>query len=58
MSRSLSELDAVLMVARYGKFRAAALELGVSTTALSNAVGIWSARSACGCSTGRPGASR
>lgn len=36
---SLSELDAVLMVARYGKYRTAALELGVSTTALSNAVG-------------------
>lgn len=36
---SLTELDAVLMVARTGKFRAAALELGVSTTALSNAVG-------------------
>jgi len=36
---SLTELDAVLMVARRGKFRAAAVELGVSTTALSNAVG-------------------
>ncbi|NBB65807.1 LysR family transcriptional regulator [Pseudomonas sp. ODNR1LW] len=35
---SLSELDAVLMVARYGKYRAAALDLGMSTTALSNAV--------------------
>lgn len=35
---SLIELDAVLLVARHGKFRAAALELGVSTTALSNAV--------------------
>ncbi|MEW6256473.1 MAG: LysR substrate-binding domain-containing protein [Pseudomonadota bacterium] len=35
---SLWELDAVLMVARQGKFRAAALELGVSTTALSNAI--------------------
>lgn len=35
----LTELDAVLMVARHGKFRTAALELGVSTTALSNAVG-------------------
>jgi len=35
---SLSELDAVLMVARYGKYRTAALELGMSTTALSNAV--------------------
>lgn len=36
---SLSELDAVLMVARKGKFRTAALELGMSTTALGNAVG-------------------
>lgn len=36
---SLTELDAVLMVARRGKFRTAALELGVSTTALSNAIG-------------------
>ncbi|WP_395444743.1 LysR family transcriptional regulator [Caulobacter sp. UC70_42] len=36
---SLTELDAVIMVARKGKFRTAALELGVSTTALSNAVG-------------------
>lgn len=36
---NLSELDAVLMVARLGSFRPAALELGVSTTALSNAVG-------------------
>lgn len=36
---TLSELDAVLMVARHGKYRAAALELGISTTALSNAVG-------------------
>ena len=35
----LTELDAVLMVARHGKFRTAALELGMSTTALSNAVG-------------------
>lgn len=35
----LTELEAVLAVARQGKFRAAALELGVSTTALSNAVG-------------------
>ncbi|MBZ9996320.1 LysR family transcriptional regulator [Mesorhizobium sp. BH1-1-4] len=36
---SLMDLNAVLMVARRGKFRTAALELGVSTTALSNAVG-------------------
>lgn len=36
---NLIELDAVLMIARRGKFRAAALELGMSTTALSNAVG-------------------
>ena len=39
MKSSLTELDAVLVVARCGKFRAAAIELGVSTTALSNAVG-------------------
>lgn len=40
MSRhSLIEIDAVLAIARKGSFRAAALELGVSTTALSNAVG-------------------
>jgi DNA-binding transcriptional LysR family regulator len=39
MQSSLTELDAVLMVARRGKFRTAALELGVSTTALSNAIG-------------------
>jgi len=32
------ELDAVLSIARLGSFRAAALELGMSTTALSNAV--------------------
>lgn len=36
---SLTELEAVLTVARLAKFRTAALELGVSTTALSNAVG-------------------
>lgn len=39
MNSSLTELEAVLVVARCGKFRAAAIELGVSTTALSNAVG-------------------
>jgi len=39
MKSSLTELDAVLAVARCGKFRTAAIELGVSTTALSNAVG-------------------
>ena len=39
MRSDLAELEAVLMVARHGKFRTAALELGVSTTALSNAVG-------------------
>ena len=39
MKSSLTELDAVLVVARCGKFRSAAIELGVSTTALSNAVG-------------------
>jgi len=34
----LSELEAVLAVAREGSFRGAALSLGMSTTALSNAV--------------------
>lgn len=35
----LMELEAVLAIARRGSFRAAALELGVSTTALSNGIG-------------------
>lgn len=35
----LIELDAVLAIARRGSFRAAAVELGVSATALSNMVG-------------------
>ncbi|MBK5959248.1 LysR family transcriptional regulator [Rhodoplanes elegans] len=35
----LNELDAVIAIARRGSFRAAALDLGMSTTALSNAVG-------------------
>lgn len=35
----LTQLDAVLAIARRGSFRAAALELGLSTTALSNGVG-------------------
>ena len=40
MTRSvLADLDAVLSIARQGSFRAAALELGMSTTALSNAIG-------------------
>ncbi|MFD1951852.1 LysR family transcriptional regulator [Sphingomonas arantia] len=40
MARSgLIELEAVLAIVRRGSFRAAALELGVSTTALSNAIG-------------------
>jgi DNA-binding transcriptional LysR family regulator len=40
MSRhSLIELDAVLAIARQGSFRAAAHELEISTTALSNAIG-------------------
>jgi DNA-binding transcriptional LysR family regulator len=40
MSRpGLQELDAVVAVARRGSFRAAALDLGISTTALSNAIG-------------------
>lgn len=34
----LMEFDAVLAIARRGSFRAAALELGLSTTALSNAI--------------------
>ena len=39
MTRSvLSDLDAVLSIARLGSFRAAALELGMSTTALSNSI--------------------
>lgn len=39
MTRSvLADLDAVLSVARKGSFTAAALELGMSTTALSNAI--------------------
>ena len=36
---SLIELEAVLAIVRSGSFRAAALELGMSTTAISNAVG-------------------
>lgn len=36
---SLIELQAVLAIARSGSFRAAALDLGLSTTAISNAVG-------------------
>ncbi|MEA3390075.1 LysR family transcriptional regulator [Sphingobium sp. CCH11-B1] len=40
MSRhSLIELEAVLAIVRCGSFRAAALDLGLSTTAISNAVG-------------------
>ena len=35
----LIEFDAVLSIARLGSFRAAALELGLSPTALSNAIG-------------------
>ncbi len=38
MKDALVDLDAVLAVARRGSFRGAALELGVSTTALSNMV--------------------
>lgn len=36
---SLVELDAVFAIARRGSFRAAALELGLSTTSLSNTIG-------------------
>jgi DNA-binding transcriptional LysR family regulator len=35
----LNDLDAVIAIARRGSFRAAALDLGMSTTALSTAVG-------------------
>ncbi|MCV0369669.1 LysR family transcriptional regulator [Filomicrobium sp.] len=34
----LNDLDAVIAIARRGSFRSAALELGMSTTALSNAI--------------------
>ncbi len=37
--QGLIELEAVLAIAARGSFRAAALELGLSTTALSNAIG-------------------
>ncbi|OYW46960.1 MAG: LysR family transcriptional regulator [Sphingomonadales bacterium 12-68-11] len=36
---SLLELEAILAIVRCGSFRAAALDLGISTTAISNAVG-------------------
>ena len=36
---SLIELEAVLAIVRCGSFRAGALDLGISTTAISNAVG-------------------
>lgn len=36
---SLNDLDAVLAIARRGSFRAASIDLGMSTTALSNAIG-------------------
>lgn len=36
---NLIEFDAVLAIARTGSFRGAALELGLSTTALSNSIG-------------------
>jgi DNA-binding transcriptional LysR family regulator len=39
MRHSLIELEAVLAIVRCGSFRAAALDLGMSTTAISNAVG-------------------
>lgn len=39
MKPALSEIEAVLAVHRTGSFRAAALDLAMSTTALSNAVG-------------------
>lgn len=37
--QGLIEFDAVLAIARRGSFRAAALELGISTTSLSNLIG-------------------
>ncbi|MGF7162581.1 DNA-binding transcriptional LysR family regulator [Rhodoligotrophos appendicifer] len=37
--QSLTELDSVIAIARRGSFRAAAIDLGISTTALSNAIG-------------------
>lgn len=36
---ALIELEAVLAIVRHGSFRAAALDLGLSTTAISNAIG-------------------
>jgi len=36
---SLNDLDAVLAIARRASFRAAAIDLGMSTTAMSNAIG-------------------
>jgi len=36
---NLNDLDAVIAIVRRGSFRAAALDLGLSTTALSNAIG-------------------
>lgn len=36
---SLKELEAVIAIARRGTFRAAAIDLGISTTALSHAIG-------------------
>jgi DNA-binding transcriptional LysR family regulator len=36
---ALNDLDAVMAIARRGSFRAAALDLGMSTTALSSAIG-------------------
>lgn len=39
MRNGIAELDAVIAITRRGSFRAAALELGMSTTALSNTIG-------------------
>ncbi len=38
MSHNLTDFDAVLAISRRGSFRAAALDLGMSTSALSNAI--------------------
>ncbi len=54
----LCDLDAVLAIARLGSFRAAALDLGMSTTALSNAIGKLEHPPGIRLSTGRPEAFR
>jgi DNA-binding transcriptional LysR family regulator len=59
MSRaSLAELEAVATVARAGGFRAAARELGVSSSALSHSIAALEDRYTCASSTGRRAASQ